>query len=189
MNTTLMDPRTVSDEQLWQASRSGDLEAFGRIVERYQSLICALAYSGTGDLATSQDLAQEAFVAAWRRLGELREPAKLRAWLCGIVRNPSAGTMRRDLRRGGAPQALDAVAEPISLDEDPETQFVTREEETILWRALAGMPDTYREPMVLFSPAGWFARPKPTRRPPRSGSRRSGSPGPSRSSSRRSSSG
>ena len=150
MNTTLTDPRTASDEQLWQASRAGDREAFGRIVERYQSLVCALAYSGTGNLATSQDLAQEAFVAAWRQLGELREPAKLRSWLCGIVRNLAAGTVRRDLRRGGAPQALDAVAEPISLDEDPETQFVTREEETILWRALAGMPETYREPMVLF---------------------------------------
>ena len=58
MNTN-SSSRTVSDEQLWQASRAGDRDAFGRIVERYQSLVCALAYSGTGDLATSQDLAQE----------------------------------------------------------------------------------------------------------------------------------
>ena len=58
--------------------------------------------------------------------------------------------MRRDLRRGGTPQALDAVAEPVSPADDPEAQAVTREEETILWRALAGMPETYREPMVLF---------------------------------------
>jgi zinc protease len=150
MKTNSMDPRTIPDEQLWQASRAGDREAFGRIVERYQSLVCALAYSGTGNLATSQDLAQEAFVAAWRRLGELREPSKLRSWLCGIVRNLAAGTMRRDLRRGGAPQTLDAVAEPVSPADDPEAQAVTREEETILWRALAGMPETYREPMVLF---------------------------------------
>jgi RNA polymerase sigma factor (sigma-70 family) len=142
--------RAVSDEQLWQASRAGDRDAFGRIVERYQSLVCALAYSGTGNLATSQDLAQEAFVAAWRRLGELREPEKLRSWLCSIVRNLAAGTVRRDLRRGGAPQPLDAVAEPVSQAGDPEAEFVTREEEAILWRALAGMPDTYREPMVLF---------------------------------------
>jgi zinc protease len=150
MTTISMDPRNASDEQLWQASRAGDRDAFGRIVERYQSLVCALAYSGTGNLATSQDLAQEAFVAAWRRLGELREPAKLRAWLCGIVRNLTAGTERRDLRRGGAPQPLDAIDEPVSPADDPEAQAVTREEETILWRALAGMPETYREPMVLF---------------------------------------
>ena len=149
MNTNSAS-RTVSDEQLWQASRSGDRDAFGQIVERYQSLVCALAYSGTGNLATSQDLAQEAFIAAWRRLGELREPQKLRSWLCGIVRNLAAGTIRRDYRRGGTPQPLDAIAEPISQTDDPEAEFVTREEEAILWRALAGMPDTYREPMVLF---------------------------------------
>ena len=77
-------------------------------------------------------------------------PTKLRSWLCGIVRNLAAGTVRRDLRRGGTPQPLDAVAEPISQTDDPEAEFVTREEEAILWRALAGMPNTYREPMVLF---------------------------------------
>ena len=78
------------------------------------------------------------------------KPQKLRSWLCGIVRNLAAGTVRRDLRRGGAPQPLDAVAEPVAQTDDPEAEFVTREEEAILWRALAAMPETYREPMVLF---------------------------------------
>jgi RNA polymerase sigma factor (sigma-70 family) len=150
MDTMSMDAAHLSDEQLWRASREGDREAFGRIVERYQSLICALAYSGTGNLAGSQDLAQDTFVAAWRRLGELREPAKLRPWLCGIVRNLAANTLRRDLRRGGAPEGLDAVAEQAAAEDDPEAQAVTREEETLLWRALEGMPETYREPLVLF---------------------------------------
>jgi DNA-directed RNA polymerase specialized sigma24 family protein len=63
MNTV---PLTVMpDDQLWQRSRQGDREAFGRIVERYQSLICSLAYSACGDLAQSEDLGQEAFLAAW----------------------------------------------------------------------------------------------------------------------------
>jgi RNA polymerase sigma factor (sigma-70 family) len=150
MDTMSMDAPHLSDEQLWRASREGDRDAFGRIVERYQSLICALAYSGTGNLAGSQDLAQETFVAAWRRLGELREPAKLRPWLCGIVRNLAANTLRRDLRRGGAPEGLEAIAEQPAAEEDPEAQAVTREEEALLWRALEGMPETYREPLVLF---------------------------------------
>ena len=41
----------ISDDQLWQQSRDGDRDAFGRIVERYQSLICSLAYSACGNLA------------------------------------------------------------------------------------------------------------------------------------------
>jgi hypothetical protein len=77
MDTLLMEPNSVSDEQLWRASCAGDRDAFGRIVERYQSLVCALAYSGTGNLAGSQDLAQETFVTAWRQMNDLREPLVL----------------------------------------------------------------------------------------------------------------
>src|SRR6185503_11474144 len=91
----------MSDDQLWQQSRGGDRDAFGRIVERYQSLICSLAYSACGNLTQSEDLAQETFVTAWQKLGDLREPAKLRAWLCGIVRNLTASSLRREQRRGG----------------------------------------------------------------------------------------
>jgi RNA polymerase sigma factor (sigma-70 family) len=64
------------------------------IVERYQRLLCSLAYSGTGNLAESEDLAQEAFVEAWRQLHKLREPQKLRPWLCGILRH-RIGRLRR----------------------------------------------------------------------------------------------
>lgn len=150
-----MDPyaaasTVVSDEQLWQQSRAGDREAFGRIVERHQSLICSLAYSACGSLSRSEDLAQETFVAAWQKLGELREPAKLRAWLCGIVRHLAASASRREQRRGGPAEPLDAVAEPPAPEADPAAHAVSREEEALLWRSLAGLPETYREPLVLF---------------------------------------
>jgi len=147
--TTLSLPM-VSDEQLWRLSCEGDREAFNRIVERYQCLICSLAYSACGTLGTSEDMAQETFITAWHRLKELRDPTKLRQWLCGIVRNITANAIRRDLRRGGAPESLEVIAEEASPGDDPATQAVTREEEALLWRALAGLPENYREPMVLF---------------------------------------
>jgi RNA polymerase sigma factor (sigma-70 family) len=150
MNMILMNPATASDEQLWRLSCEGDREAFTRIVERYQSLICSLAYSACGALGTSEDMAQETFITAWHRLKDLREPNKLRQWLCGIVRNIAANAVRRNLRRGGAPESLDAVADEPFTDSDPAAQTITREEETLLWRTLAEMPETYREPLVLF---------------------------------------
>jgi RNA polymerase sigma factor (sigma-70 family) len=150
MTITTVNSTMMSDDQLWQQSRNGDREAFGRIVERYQSLVCSLAYSACGNLSRSEDLAQETFVTAWQKLGELREPAKLRAWLCGIVRNLSANASRREQRRGGPAESLDAVEEPTALEADPAAQAVTQEEAALLWRSLGGLPDTYREPMVLF---------------------------------------
>jgi RNA polymerase sigma factor (sigma-70 family) len=139
----------MSDEQLCRSSLAGDREAFGQIVERHQSLICGLAYSACGDLARSEDLAQETFLSAWRNLRELREPAKLRSWLCGIVRNLAANAVRREVLRG-TPESLDVVAEQAAQDVDPASQAVTEEEATLLWRALAGLPESYREPMILF---------------------------------------
>ena len=74
------------DAALVAASLGGDRQAFGQIVTRYQRLLCSLAYSSLGNLSESEDVAQEAFVEAWNKLGNLLEPEKLKAWLCGILR-------------------------------------------------------------------------------------------------------
>ena len=142
-------PQLTSDADLWREARHGDRRAFGDIVERYKTLICSVAYSACGHLARSEDLAQETFVAAWRQLGDLREPHHLKAWLCGIARRMAANDARREARRGGPTLALGAVAEPVSSD-DPAARTISDEEETLMWRSLARLPDTVREPMVLF---------------------------------------
>ena len=132
-------------------SVAGDREAFGQIVAHHQSLICALAYSATGSLTQSEDLAQETFVTAWKHLPELREPAKLRAWLCGIARNLIGKALRRDAREPvHAAELLDEAREAASLEPLPSDYVMGREEEAILWRSLARIPETYREPLVLF---------------------------------------
>ena len=87
MTIRAMSTATCNDAELVVESLSGNRDAFGQIVSRYQSLVCSLAYSATGSLGQSEDLAQETFVAAWKQLADLREPEKLRAWLCGIARN------------------------------------------------------------------------------------------------------
>lgn len=140
----------MTDERLWLGVQNGDRDAFAQIVERYQSLVCSVAYAGTGEVAASQDVAQEAFVAAWRQRNDLQEPSKLRAWLCGIARTMAANLRRRDLRRGGTPESLETIHEPVSQDDDPLAQAVSREEEVLLWRAISGLPESYREPLVLF---------------------------------------
>ncbi len=141
---------TMSDEELWRLSCDGDREAFSQIVERYQSLVCSLAYSRCGNLAGSEDLAQETFITAWRHLKELREPAKLRAWLCGIAHRLTANTRRRSQRRGADSVPLElAIEQPSPLD-DPAVVTVQREEEALLWRTLGALPENYREPLILF---------------------------------------
>ena len=95
MITTSLDAAATTDAELVAGSLSGNRDAFGQIIARYQSLISSLAYSATGSLSHSEDLAQETFVTAWKRLRDLREPGKLRSWLCGIARNLINNWLRR----------------------------------------------------------------------------------------------
>ena len=146
-----MTPTANSDEQLVEWSRTGDRDAFARIVQRYQALVCSITYNATGSLTLSEDLAQETFVAAWKQLTELREPSQLRAWLCGIARFRVGKELRR---RGHEPSSgaepLDTLHDSPTPEPSPSAQAVTHEEEAILWRALERIPDTYREPLILF---------------------------------------
>ena len=140
-----------SDTELVTQSLAGNLSAFGQIVVRYQNLICALAYSATGSLTQSEDLSQETFVTAWKQLPELREPGKLRSWLCGIVRNLSHRTLRRQEHEPvHAADQLETAAETATLEAEPLAQVISREEEAILWRSLECIPEIYREPLILF---------------------------------------
>jgi RNA polymerase sigma factor (sigma-70 family) len=140
----------ASDEELCRLSGEGDREAFGQIVRRYQSLICSVAYSASGRLAESEDLAQETFVTAWKKITDLKEHGKLRSWLCGIVRNLAAGASRRFHRRGGAPEPIETAVEQASADRGPGVAAIQREEEQLLWRTLGELPENYREPLILY---------------------------------------
>jgi RNA polymerase sigma factor (sigma-70 family) len=140
-----------SDLELMEACLAGNRQAFGRIVERYQSLICAVAYSATGDLGVSEDLAQETFVTAWKRLGELRDRTKLRAWLCGIARNLTNNWIRqrsRDIVARAEP--LERSSETTATAPTPREHAISKEEEAILWSALEQIPETCREPLILY---------------------------------------
>ena len=119
MNTSESMPsiEVTSDAELVAACLAGDRAAFGRIVERYQRLLCSLAYSTTGQLSQSEDLAQEAFVEAWRQLGTLREPEKLRSWLCGILRHKVGRLRRADGREPvRMAEALEEAGELVSAE-------------------------------------------------------------------------
>lgn len=105
-----MHTAELCDADLVAESLSGDRDAFGQIVERYQTLVASLAYCATGNVSQSEYLAQETFVSAWKQLAELREPAKLRPWLCSITRFLVSKELRRQRREPiHEAQSLDAL--------------------------------------------------------------------------------
>jgi RNA polymerase sigma factor (sigma-70 family) len=144
-------PPTPADGHLLNLSRQGNQEAFRQLVERYQTLVCSVAYSQCGSFALSEELAQEAFFAAWKSLGDIRDDSKFKAWLCAITRNIANTATKRERRHSQERDLRDEVAtEPPATIASPDAQAISAEESQLVWRALEGMPETYREPLILF---------------------------------------
>jgi len=151
MTTRMISVTANNDAELVSGSLAGNRDAFGQIVARYQSLVCSLAFSATGSLSQSEDLAQETFVTAWKQLAGLREPEKLRAWLCGIARNLIHNSLRKHEREPShRAESLEEISEAHSPGPLPVEQTISNEEQAILWRSLEKIPEIYREPLVLF---------------------------------------
>jgi RNA polymerase sigma factor (sigma-70 family) len=145
---------STRDEELIHAARRGDKRAFVEIVARHQAMVCGIALGILGDFAASEDAAQDAFLSAWRKLHELREPDRFRSWLAQIARNAALGHLRRT--RGH--ESLDDA--PTLVDESPSPdQCAANQEEAALVRAfLSRLPETYRLPLVLFYREGQSVR-------------------------------
>lgn len=153
MKTETKNPEleNQNDASLVNESLSGNVEAFGKIVGRYQRLLCSLAYSAIGSLNESEDLAQEAFIEAWKKLSNLREPEKLKSWLCGILKFKISHHRRKEARQPVRRADENQELELLESEAESITDSAIREEEqALLWRALEAVPKTYRETLILY---------------------------------------
>lgn len=148
---TMLKTVPLTDARLVELGLAGNREAFGQLVSRYQGPVCALTYSACGSSSRSEDVAQEVFIAAWRQLAALKEPVKFKAWPFGIARNLVHKSFRQQSRNPiAAAEPLLEEVETGSSSPDPAEMAITKEEEVVMWSVLEAMPETYREPMVLY---------------------------------------
>jgi RNA polymerase sigma factor (sigma-70 family) len=105
-------------------ARQGDQKAFGELVDRYRDMVYGLGYHLTGDFETARDLAQEAFVQAFVKLNQLREPGKFAGWLRKIATNVHRAQRRR---RQVRTVALEAATGAADAPPPSETNIVVRE--------------------------------------------------------------
>src|SRR5207237_9065605 len=101
--------------------------------------------SSTGDRMLGEDVAQETFLAAWRQLDRVRDASRFRPWLCGIARNLGRKARRRTRRE----ESVDADA-LVAPDASPFDNVSRADPRPVLRDALARIPETYREVLVLY---------------------------------------
>src|SRR5438067_11946365 len=102
----------LADQLLVAAALGGDRGAFARLVDRARPRTHALARRRLGDAAEAEGVVQEAVLRAYLALGDLREPARFGAWLCGIALN--LGRMR--LRGARRVEPLDESVEAAEVE-------------------------------------------------------------------------
>jgi len=144
--------KKIPDEiEFLKASAKGDTVAFETIVKKYQSFICAITFSATGDVEKSEELAQEAFISAWKDLAQLRDLTKFRSWIGSIARNiikSSFRSQKRDLISKSA--SMDQIEDVGTEDSGPVEKAITKERQAVVRQAIQQIPEKYREPLVLF---------------------------------------
>ena len=137
-----------SDDALVQSVLDGQTAGFRTLVERYQDAVFAVALSKTGSHADAQDIAQEAFLAAYQSLGRLRDPKRFGSWLYGIALKQARMHLRRRSTERKATARAGSRSTKVSAASDE--QAMRHELRDKVMAALQRLSEPSRETATLF---------------------------------------
>lgn len=141
-----------TEEAIWlEKARNGNKEAFGKIIEAYQTPVYNLAYRMLNNSGEAEEAAQEAFIRAYTRLESYNPDHKFSTWLLSITSNYCIDQIRK--RRA----LLLSIDEPLAphpalmsdKEEAPESQLVQSQQEEMVQSLLEGLEPDYREAVIL----------------------------------------
>jgi RNA polymerase sigma-70 factor (ECF subfamily) len=161
-------PTEPTDPQIIASVLGGNSERYGELVERYQRMLYAVAWSRLGERELCEDVVQEAFLQGYRFLPALRSPERFAGWIAQIARNLCRrlirlkASEREQLRRfalerpGKTP--ADSSVPPATAPTPGNSPESAESLEDNLRQLLETMPDSQRESLVLFYVQGKSVR-------------------------------
>jgi len=148
MTTCTLDTDNTELIELVIAAQSGDRQAFGDLFERFERHVMAIALRRLNDYGEAQELCQDVFIQAMKKIDQLRTPEAFPGWIRQITTRMA---INRLVRRNGdislEPEALEATAVEV---ETPLTRVLTRERATQVRKGLAKLGRMDRETLVAF---------------------------------------
>ncbi len=137
------------EEKLIRLAKEGDQEAFGQLVDQYQDQVYTLACRTLGDPVRAKDVAQEAFIRAWRGIPRFKEESKFSSWLYRITVNACLSEHRKSNKPVSTfEQSELEMVKPSSLQgRHFESEF---EDTDLIERLIACLEPTYRSIVTLF---------------------------------------
>jgi RNA polymerase sigma-70 factor (ECF subfamily) len=139
----------LGDLELVEGSRRGDLRAFEQLVVRYEARIRRLAFAFVRDESLAEDIAQDTFLQALRRIDSLKQATSVRSWLFSIAVNRARDELRRRARWAPGDFGSDAEQGPVATDASGEDRVLQRQRRGYLQRVIGELPERYRVPLLL----------------------------------------
>ena len=145
-------PNSVQDKfvllhEKVKKAQTGDVMAFGELVKMFQDAVYGVAYAIVGNFEDAQDIAQEAFIHAWRNLNTLKDLVKFPNWLCRIARNLCIDFLRQ--RKLETVELEEAIAVHAPSPEPLEQTEKKELAESVL-AAVRALPEKLRLTTTLF---------------------------------------
>jgi RNA polymerase sigma-70 factor (ECF subfamily) len=147
----------VTDEALIERARRDDLAAFGELVERHRPAVLRAATAALGDPNEAEDVAQDAFVAAWHGLRRFRGDATFRTWVLTIAWRHALSRRRTGARRwwsrlvgaAGREGADRADLDPPAPGRSQEEHLMDEEFRRLVHSAVRSLSPRLRDPLML----------------------------------------
>jgi len=146
----------VTDDDLVARARQGDSAAFGELVDRHRSAVYRAARAALASHADAEDAAQDAFLAAYRRLDSFRGQASFKTWLLTIAWHQAINRRRsvtRILRRMVEPKAEDEgnsmMAQVAAIGPTPEEAAAHDQQLRAIRAAIIALPSKLRDTLLL----------------------------------------
>jgi RNA polymerase sigma-70 factor (ECF subfamily) len=140
-----------SDEELVEACRAGETSAYDVLVARWEDKIRGAAWRVLGSEEEARDVAQEAFLKAYRGLDAFKREARFSSWLYQIALNLCRDRLRR--RRTRASVSLEELEEagPVLVEPRPGAHELALQSDLarVVRRAVAALPEEQREVVIL----------------------------------------
>ena len=152
-----MKPREVrryDEPELVNLAREGDVGAFTELVQTYRNEVYTLALRIVADRELAADVAQDAFIRAWRAMPSFRGEARFSTWMYRITAN-TAFTQRERARKRRADSLDDLHVEPEASGPTPERAAESAGVRPQLERAIAALPASLRIVVVLKDVYDW----------------------------------
>jgi RNA polymerase sigma-70 factor (ECF subfamily) len=143
-----MNASATDDQADVERVLAGNIAAFEGIVQRWQTPLVNLAYRFCHDRGRSEDMAQEAFLRAYRGLGQWRKDAVFSTWLFALATNLYRSELRRIPARTVSLNDIAEPPDPRASDGGLEDRDYDRD--LVVRRAVFALPAKYREALTLF---------------------------------------